>query len=141
MARLARYSPAEELLGQFSPGLLLRPIAFPGEEERAALTLDVKEDDRAYTIQADLPGVKKEDISVEINANQVSLRAEVKQERQQKEGERILRSERIYGMMSRSFALPTEVEAQGAKAEYKDGVLTLVLPKKKDSGARRLTVS
>ena len=60
---------------------------------------------------------------------QVSISAEVKQEKEEKQGERVLHSERYYGMLSRSFTLPADVDSQAAKAEYKDGVLNLHLPK------------
>src|SRR5690606_13533474 len=103
--------------------------------------LDVKEDEKAYTVRADIPGVKKEDIQVDVDGNAITLRAETKQEKEEKKGEKVLYSERRYGMMSRSFTLPTEVETDGAKAEYKDGVLNLTLPRKADGSGRRITVS
>ena len=105
------------------------------------MTLDVKEDEKAYTVRADIPGVKKEDIQVEVDANAVTVRAEVKREKEEKQGEKVIYSERSYGMVSRSFSLPAEIEAGGCKAEYKDGVLSLVLPKKAGAQARRLSVS
>ena len=105
------------------------------------MKIDVKEDDKTFTIKADIPGVKKEDIQIDIDDDQVSLRAEAKQEKEEKKGEKVVYSERSYGMVSRSFSLPAEVDANGAKAEYKDGVLNLVLPKKAGAQARRLSVS
>jgi len=71
----------------------------------------------------------------------VSLRAEAKQEKEEKKDEKVIYSERSYGMVSRSFSLPTEVDAKGAKAEYKDGVLNLTLPKKSNGGGKRIAVS
>jgi HSP20 family protein len=65
----------------------------------------------------------------------------MKQEKEEKKDEKVIYSERSYGMVSRSFSLPSEVDASGAKAEYKDGVLNLVLPKKANAQARRLQVS
>jgi HSP20 family protein len=105
------------------------------------MKIDVKEDDKAYTVKADVPGVKKEDIQIEIDDDMVSLRAEVKQEKEEKKGEKVVYSERSYGMVSRSFTLPTAVDEKAAKAEYKDGVLSLTLPKKSNGSAKRIAVS
>jgi len=85
--------------------------------------------------------VKKDDIKVDIEGNLVSVSAEVKQEKEEKMGGKVVYSERAYGMASRSFTLPLEVDAQGAKAEYKDGLLSLVLPKKANGSARRVSIS
>jgi len=115
-------------------------MAIPGEGE-LKMKVDVKEDEKGYTIKAEVPGVKKEDIQVDVNGNQVSIRAEVKQEKEEKKGEKVLYSERYYGMVSRSMQLPSDVDAQGAKAEYKDGVLNLVLPKKASAQSKRLAIS
>jgi HSP20 family protein len=105
------------------------------------MKLDVKEDEKGYTVQAEVPGVKKEDIQVDIDGSQVSVRAELKKEKEEKKGEKIVYSERSYGMVSRSFTLPVEVDEKGAKAEYKDGVLNLMLPKKSNGAAKRIAVS
>jgi HSP20 family protein len=140
MANIARYNPFDELFNEFSKGFFVRPFAMP-EGAEPKMKLDVKEDEKAYTVRADIPGVKKEDIQIDVDANAVTVRAEVKQEKEQKKDEKVIYSERTYGMVSRSFSLPAEVDANGAKAEYKDGVLNLVLPKKAGAQARRLSVS
>ena len=140
MANIARYNPFDDLLNEFSKGFFVRPFARP-EGAEPKMKLDVKEDEKAYTVRADIPGVKKEDIQVDIDDNAITLRAEMKQEKEEKKDEKVIYSERSYGMVSRSFSLPAPVDAQGAKAEYKDGVLNLVLPKKANAQARRLTVA
>ena len=99
------------------------------------------EDDKSFTIHAEIPGVKKEDIHVDVEGDHVSVRAEVKQEKEEKRGEKLIYSERSYGMVSRGFTLPTDVDAQGAKAEYKDGVLNLTLPKKAGASSKRVNVA
>ncbi len=139
MADITRYSPFDELFNEFSKGFFVKPITLPGGAN-LDIKLDVKESDTAYAIRADIPGVKKEDIQVDVNGDQVSIRAEVKQEKEEKKGDKILHSERSYGMLSRSFSLPTAVDAQGAKAEYKDGVLNLTLPKKASAQTSRLAI-
>ena len=139
MANITRINPFEQLV-DFPKGFWLKPFAFPAETE-LAIKLDVKEDEKSYTVRADIPGVKKEDIHVDVDANAITVRAEVKQDKEEKKDEKVIYSERSYGMVSRSFSLPAEVDAQGAKAEYKDGVLNLVLPKKANGSGRRIAVS
>lgn len=140
MANIQRYgSLFDDFFGDLNKGFWVRPFAFPGETE-LSMKLDVKEGDKAYTVHAEIPGVRKEDMQIDINGDQVSIRAEVKREKEKKEGEKVLHSERTYGMVSRSFSLPTDVDAQGAIASYKDGVLELTLPKKASAQSRRLTI-
>lgn len=140
MANITRYNPFDELFNEFSKGFWVKPLAFPAGTE-VSIKVDVKEDDKSYTVRADVPGVKKEDIQVDVEGSLISLRAEAKQEKEEKKGEKVVYSERSYGMASRSFSLPTEVDEKGAKAEYKDGVLTLTLPKKANGGGKRITVA
>ncbi len=102
--------------------------------------MDVKENDGGYTVHAEIPGVPKEDIHVSLDGNVVSLRAEVRQHDQQTEGDKVLRSERYYGAVARSFQLPAEIDTQEAKAKYDHGVLTLTLPKKRGTGGQRLAI-
>lgn len=140
MANITRYSPFDDLLNEFGKGFWVKPLAFPSGTE-ISIKVDVKEDEKSYTVRADIPGVKKEDIQVDVEGNTVSLRAETKQEKEEKKGEKVIYSERSYGMASRSFTLPAEVDSKGAKAEYKDGVLNLTLPKKANGGGKRIAVS
>jgi HSP20 family protein len=108
--------------------------------EMPQIRMDVKENEGGYAIHADMPGVNKEDIHVTIDGNIVSISAEVKKHSEQKEGEKLLRSERYVGRVSRSFALEQEVDEASASARYQDGVLELVLPKKTAVAAKRLAV-
>ena len=140
MANITRYSPFDDLFNEFTKGFWVKPLAMPAGSD-LSIKVDVKEDDKAYTVRADIPGVKKEDIQVDVEGNMISLRAEAKQEKEEKKGEKVIYSERSYGMVSRSFSLPAEVDSQGAKAEYKDGVLSLTLPKKGNGGGKRVAVS
>lgn len=139
MADITRYSPIDDLFDELTRGFWVKPLAIPGRAE-LRMKLEVKEDDKAYKVQAEIPGVKKDDIQVEVNGDQVSIRAEVKQEKEEKKGEKVLHSERYYGMVSRSFTLPTEVDEKGTEAKYRDGVLELTLPKKKGGGGRRIAI-
>ncbi len=146
MANITRYSPFSELarLDPFSDdflrGFALRPI-FGGTEMEPQMRLDVHEDDKAYTVKAEIPGVKKEDIKVSVDGNVVSINAEVKQEKEESVGKRVVRSERYYGSVSRSFTLAQDVDQAGAQAKYNDGVLELTLPKKAGGAKKTIAVS
>jgi HSP20 family protein len=111
----------------------------PGSQA-VPMRVDVSETDNTYTVKADLPGVPKESIHVDIDGNRVTIRAEVKRESEQKKGERVLRSERYFGSFARSFALTDEVDEDKAGARFENGVLELTLPKKAVSGAKRLSI-
>ena len=139
MANITRYNPFDELFNEFGKGFWLKPVAMPGAEE-LKMKLDVEEDDKAYTVHAEIPGVRKEDIQVDVDGGQVSIRAEVKKEKEEKKGEKVIHSERYYGVVSRSFSLPVEVDEKGTVAKYKDGVLDLTLPKKAGNGSKRINV-
>ena len=132
MANLTRYDPFGDLDDLFK-GFMLRPVQL--EQQVPQIKMDVKENDGTYVVRADIPGVKKEDIKVNVDGNVVSISAEVKQEKEEKEGGRVIRSERFRGEVSRSFSLGQDVDEGAAQAKYTDGVLELTLPKK--SGARQ----
>lgn len=144
MANVTRYgTPFDELFGDLTRGFWVKPLSglpAAGGPDLMKMKVEVKEDEKAYTVHAEIPGVKKEDIQIDVHGDQVSIRAEVKQEQQQKEGEKVLHSERYYGAVSRSFSLPSEVDDTATVARYKDGVLDLTLPKKSGNGARRIAV-
>jgi HSP20 family protein len=139
MANITRYTPFEDLFNELGKGFWLKPVSIPGGEE-LKMKVDVKEDEKAYTVHADIPGVKKEDIQVEVHGDQVSIRAEVRKDKEEKKGEKLIHSERYYGMVGRSFSLPTEVDEKGTVAKYNDGVLDLTLPKKSGNGSKRISV-
>ena len=139
MSNITRYDPLDEMFGDLLKGFFVRPVSFEGPSQ-LQMKVDVAEDDKAYTMQVEVPGVKKEDINVSINGNQVSISAEVKKEHDVKNGEAVLRSERYYGKLSRSFTLADDVDEAAAQAKYADGVLELKLPKKAQTSARRLSI-
>ncbi|MEW6132646.1 MAG: Hsp20/alpha crystallin family protein [Pseudomonadota bacterium] len=140
MANLTRYDPFETGLEPFDDLFrgFFRPVRM--DRELPQFKMDVKENDKAYTIHADLPGVKKEDIHVSIEGNAVAISAETRSESEQKEGEKVLKRERSYGKLYRSFSLGSDIDEATASAKYNDGVLELVLPKKVTAKSKRLTV-
>jgi HSP20 family protein len=105
------------------------------------MRLDVTENDNAYVVKADLPGVDKKDIEISVEGGQVAIHAEIKRSSERKNDEHALVSERYVGRIYRAFSLPTEVDDNKADAHYEGGVLTLTLPKKPNGSHRRITVS
>ena len=137
---VTRGSLFDDFFKDIAPGFYVRPLHGDGVPTPSQIKVDVKETDGGYTVQAEVPGVPKEDIHVSIDGNVVSLRAEVRQHDQTTEGEKVLRSERYFGSVARSFQLPVDVDAAQAKAKYDNGVLTLTLPKKQGGNAQRLSI-
>lgn len=146
MANITRYDPFS--LARLDPfgdiddlfkGFFVRPVLFEGQPQME-IKIDLKEDDKAYTVKADIPGVKKEDIHVSVEGNRVSISAETKMEKEEKEGGKVLRSERYCGKVARSFTLTHDVDEANAKAKYSDGVLELTLPKKAVTPSKKLAI-
>ena len=136
MSNLIRRDPLDDLFR----GFFVRPVDYGSQAEAPALTIDVKEKENAYLVHAEIPGVKKDDIHVAVDGAVVSITAERREEKDVKEGERVLRSERYFGKVSRSFQLAQEIDEGQVNAKYTDGVLELVLPKKAATQAKRITV-
>lgn len=139
MANLIRFTPHDDVFDDLFRGFFMRPVRLDGGQEMQ-IKMDLKENDKAYTVHADIPGVKKEDIHVSIDGNQVSISAEVKDEKVEKEGDKVLRNERYYGKVSRTFVLDSDVDETAAHARYDNGVLELTLPKKAVSKAKQLEI-
>ena len=122
-----------------SPGFFIKPLH--GDPLPQSIRLDVKEAGDAYTVQAEMPGVARDDIQVTVEGNVVTLKAEVRQQDSQTADEKTLRSERYFGSVSRSFQLPADIDNGQAKARFENGVLCLTLPKKPGgSGGHRLAI-
>jgi HSP20 family protein len=141
MANITRFDPFNDLVDDLFKGFLVRPVALEGRNAEALprMKVDVKEKNGAYVVSAEAPGVKKDDIHVTIDGAQVTITAEVKQEKEEKD-ERTLHTERVYGQMTRSFTLPQEVDESKAEAKFKDGVLELTLPKKAATARKQVTI-
>ena len=141
MANITRFDPFNELVDDLFKGFLVRPVALEGRAGEALprMKVDVKEKNGAYVVSAEAPGVKKEDIHVTIDGAQVTISAEVKQEKEEKD-ERTLHTERVYGQMTRSFTLPQEVDEGKAEAKFRDGVLELTLPKKAAAQRKQISI-
>jgi HSP20 family protein len=140
MTRLSVYDPFAEVFPEVFRGFFQPTVERRTRDGGIDVRIDVSENPREYMVRAEMPGAAKEDIQVQIDGNRVSIAAEVKRESEQKNGDRVLRSERYYGTMSRTFALAAEVDESAADARYEAGVLTLKLPKKAQPAARRLEI-
>ena len=148
MRSLTRWNPFRDMM-RLDPFVDLTPLwnewRFPTMPEMQlepapTIRMDVAENNGEYTVKAEIPGVNKEDIAVSIDGDVVSISAEVKREKEEKEGEKVLRSERYYGSVARSFTLPTAVDMEKANAMYEGGVLTLTLPKTAETKTTKLAV-
>jgi HSP20 family protein len=142
MASVTRYDPFNELVDDFFKGFLVRPVAYENGrgEVLPRIKVDVAEKNGAYKVTAELPGVRKDDIQVSIDGAQVTLSAEVKQEKEAPQEERVLHTERVFGKVSRSFTLPQEVDEGKAEAKFRDGILELTLPKKQAAARKQISI-
>lgn len=118
---------------------LLSPLG-GGPEDTSSPRIDVRENDKGYEIEAEMPGVKKDDIKVSIDHDRVTIEGECRTANERREGESVVYSERSARKFLRSFMLPTEVDDAAAQARLEDGILHLTLPKKQGAEARRLTI-
>lgn len=143
MSNMTRYDPfSMEPVSDLFQGLFrpLRGLTTTDEPDLASMKIDVTESDAAYSVKAELPGVAKEDIDVQVTGRTVSINAKVERSKEQKEGERVIRRERYSGAISRSFSLADEIDEANATAAYQDGILSLTLPKKARVGQKKLTI-
>lgn len=139
MGNMVRFDPWDDLFR----GFFVKPVDLPtgmSANDTQTIRMDVREDKDAYHVVAEMPGVRKEDIHVAVDGSAVSISAEVKQQKEVKEGERLLRSERYFGQVSRSFQLAQDVDDERAVAQFDNGVLELTLPKRAATRSRRLEI-
>ena len=137
---MTRGSLFDDFFKDVAPGFFIKPLHGDALPAASQIRVDVKENEKEYSVHAEIPGVNKEEIQVSIEGNVVTLRAEIRQQDKQTEDEKVLRSERYYGAVSRSFQLLADIDETAAKARYENGVLLLTLPKKVSSTPQRLVV-
>jgi len=119
---------------------VMRPWRLALSEAAPRIKIDVSEQDGSYLVKAEIPGVRKEDIDVRIDGDQVTISAEIKTEKQEKDKGRVIFKERQEGYSSRSFTLACPVDEAHAEAKYQDGVLSLKLNKKATTSSKRLAI-
>jgi len=135
---LERFDPFRRFEDLFG-GARLRSF-LRDQGDTPTIRMDVSEDDTCYRVKAEIPGVKKEDIRVSIDANLVSISAQVQAEKEERKGEALICSERSFGSQTRSFSLRHDVDPSQASAKYVDGVLELVLPKSGNGAVREIAI-
>lgn len=130
----------DDIFRDVSPGFYATPVHGDPLPEPVQIKIDLKENHLAYTVHAELPGVRKEDIHVSLNGSMVLLRAEITQHDVQTRDDKVLRGERYFGSIRRRLQLPQEIDPSQARARYENGVLTLTLPKKPGGSAQHLKI-
>lgn len=110
------------------------------ESFMASPRINVVEKNDAYEIEAEVPGVTKDDVKIAIDNRHVSIEAEVKRESERKEGEAVIHAERVVKKFTRSFTLAAEVDDARAVAKLENGVLTLTLPKKEEKQPKQIRI-
>ena len=139
MANLTRYDPFVDELAQLLPGFF-QPISRRAAVE-TQLKMDVVDAEHAYLVSVDLPGLKKDEIHVSIYENQLTINAERREEKDAQSAKvSLLLSERGFGKISRTIALPQALDDSAAQARHENGVLYLTLPKRASSMARKLDI-
>lgn len=136
---LTRFDPFLDV-NDFFQGFGMRPL-MRDFEYAPRMKMDISEIDGKYTVKAEIPGVNKDDIHISIDGNMVSISAEVKKQKEERKGEEVIRSERYFGKISRSFTLASEVDPDKVQAKYADGLLEVTIPKKAGENKKKITVS
>lgn len=148
MANIIQRSPLLGNISRFTPfnnvddwfkNFGIRPFSMELENV-PEIKIDLTEDDKAYIVHAEIPGAKKEDVKVQVDGNRVSISAETKQEKEEKEGERVICRECYQGSSYRSFTLDSAVDETQAQAKFENGILELTLPKKNVSTAKQIKI-
>ena len=147
MSNLTRYDPFQEF-GRLAPfhetdGFFNLPWLRKMVRDLPAeptIKLDVAEDEKAYTVKAEMPGVKKEDIDVQVDGPRVSLTAEVKRAKEERKDEAFVHRERYYGKQFRSFTLGQDIDPAAVQAKFEDGVLSLTLPKAGNGSKKKIAI-
>lgn len=138
MNALTRFDPLDQMFPEFFRRFGL-PTRFTAEAP-GEIRIDVTENDKSYDVRAEIPGAKKDDIRVQVDGNFVSISAEVKKDKEEKSGGRVVLRETYYGSASRGFSLAHEIDAKAVVAKLEDGVLKLTLPKREASGSKAIQI-
>lgn len=141
MAKLpARRGLFDELFQDFPLGYSIAPLHGDPLPQPGAIKIDVKENGDRLIVHAEIPGVNKDVIDVSVDKNVLTISAEVSQYDADEENDNIIHSERYYGAVRRSIALPAEVSIDDATAKYADGILVLTLPKTTKDAKKKISI-
>ena len=139
MANHVRMNVMDNTLDEMLRGFFVRPMNVEATAP-VQLRIDVSETESGYTVLAEIPGVKKDDIQVAVDGNQIEISAEVRNGRALQDGEKVLRAERYCGKVHRAFTLAHDIDDAATEARYVDGVLELKLPKKTSARLKRISI-
>ncbi len=131
----------DEMFRDFPLGYSVAPLHGDPLPAPGKIKIDVKESGDNLVVHAEMPGLDKDAIDVSVDNNVLTIRAEVSQYDAEKEDEKVIHSERYYGAIARSVALPVEVASDQALAKYENGILTLTLPKARKEASRKIAVA
>jgi HSP20 family protein len=141
MANITRFDPFSSSFEDLFKGTLLRPMRRAFDVAEVEIKMNVTRTDGAYQVEAEMPGVKKEDIHVSVDGSVVTITGEVKSEKEEKKGDQVLRAERYFGKVERTFSLPQNVDEAHVEAKYSNGILKLTLPLREKSKAKAIEVA
>ncbi len=142
MSQLLPYDPVSHKINKFLQNFWRSDaLDFMRDDQVLDLKIDLSQDQNNYFVKVDIPGVNKEDIKIDIDGNFVTISAESKRQKEEKRGEMVLYRERYHGQFYRSFRLDVDVDESKSLANYNNGVLELILPKKINSHSKRLMIS
>lgn len=136
-----RKSLFDEFFRDFPLGYSIRPLHGDPLPSPAQFNVEIKESDDAVVVQAEIPGVDKDDIDISVEGNVLTIGAEVRQYDADRENEKVVHSERYYGTVQRQFTLPASVSQDKAEAAYQDGMLVLTLPKETPNGTKKIAIN
>ncbi len=141
MTNIIRYDPFSTNIDELFKGVFLRPVRLDLDVPEVQIKLNITRSDGGFQVDAEMPGVKKEDIHVSVEGSMVTISGEVKKEKEEKKGEQVVRSERYFGKVERSFSLPYEIDEAKVEAKFSDGVLKLTLPLHEKTKAKQIEIA
>lgn len=138
MSALTRIDPFDQMFPEMFRRFV-RPTGFE-KDMPADIRIDVTESDKAFQVRAEIPGARKDDIRVTVDGSYVSISAEVRKEKEEKQDGRLLVKETFHGSLSRGFSLTSEIDEKNVVAKLEDGILKLTLPKREGGGGRLISI-
>lgn len=133
------WNPFAQFMKQFEDEFFAPMASYSGAPSVASPRMEWQENERAYFLSFDIPGMRQEDIKIDLKENTLLVSAERKQSSERKEGES-LRSERFYGVYQRAIELPRDVDEENVQAEYNNGVLEVLIPKTEKSKGKNIQI-
>ncbi|MCD6115979.1 Hsp20/alpha crystallin family protein [bacterium] len=138
---LVKYNPLRNIVNSnFDVDRFFDDFWFGDSDTVWSPTIDIAENEKSYEIKADVPGMKKKDISISFKDNILTISGE-KREEKEDTGKNFFKKERVYGKFQRSFRIPQDVDPEKIKAKYEDGVLTVEVPKAEISKPKEIAIN